>query len=80
MFRKTTADVVMSGYQVPKNTFVFRLGALASLDEQNFKQANTFLPERWIRGIFSSFKDTIKSFEMEMEAMTYFQLLVSKII
>ena len=49
---------MLSGYQIPKNTFVFRVGALSSTDENNFKEANKFLPERWLRGnLFIEYDD-----------------------
>ena len=41
-----------SGYQVPKDTFVFRMGTLMSNSEQYFDNPDKFLPERWFRGIY----------------------------
>jgi len=48
--RAAGQDIVLSGYQVPKGTLIFRLGALMSMDEKYFKNPDQFLPERWIRG------------------------------
>jgi len=48
--RAAGQDIVLSGYQVPKGTLIFRLGVLMSMDEKYFKNPDQFLPERWIRG------------------------------
>ena len=47
--RITNVDMVLSGYQVPKGTFVFRVGQVTSNSPQSFEKPKQFLPERWIR-------------------------------
>ena len=47
--RISQVDMVLSGYQVPKGTFVFRGGQLMSNDPHNFETPDKFLPERWLR-------------------------------
>jgi len=46
--RKTQEDMVLSGYHIPKGTIVTRQGR--NNDEEFYPQADTFIPERWIRG------------------------------
>jgi len=48
--RKTKVDMVLGGYQIPKNTLVMRHGALNSVDPKYFHNPDHFIPERWIRG------------------------------
>jgi len=48
--RNAGQDMVLSGYQVPKDTFVFRMGTLMSNSEEYFDKPDKFLPERWFRG------------------------------
>lgn len=48
--RKTQEDMILSGYHIPKDTTVIRVGILTSNDEKYYKDPEKFLPERWIRG------------------------------
>ena len=56
--RLTQKNMVLRGYQIPKGTFVLRVGALSSNDENIYKNADKFLPERWLRGCPEHDKDT----------------------
>lgn len=47
--RTTINDIVLAGYQIPKDTEVIPILIFASNDEQFYKSANQFLPERWLR-------------------------------
>lgn len=42
--------MVLGGYEIPSGTHVIRHGLLVSTSKKFFKQADQFLPERWIRG------------------------------
>merc|ERR1719233_1175596 len=42
--------MVLGGYSIPKGTTVIRCGILASNDDKYYKDADKFLPERWLRG------------------------------
>jgi len=48
--RQTKVDLVLGGYQVPKDTLVIRHNAVISNEESFYKQADKFIPERWLRG------------------------------
>ena len=48
--RNPDKDIVLNGYQIPKDTTVFRLGFIMSNDAENFKEPEKFMPERWMRG------------------------------
>jgi len=48
MIKYTTQDMVLSGYQVPAGTLVFRSSS-TSVDSANFSDPEKFLPERWLR-------------------------------
>jgi cytochrome P450 len=41
---------VLSGFLVPKDTMVMRVGHHTSNDPANFDRPAEFLPERWLRG------------------------------
>ncbi|CAH1398079.1 unnamed protein product [Nezara viridula] len=43
-------DTVFSGYLVPKGTLMLTQNLVACRNEDNFKNALEFIPERWIRG------------------------------
>lgn len=43
-------DMVLSGYKVPKETVVLVQTQVPSILENNFEQADKFIPERWLRG------------------------------
>ena len=43
--------MVLSGYQIPKDTFVVRFGYKTSNGAEYFKDPEIFMPERWMRGI-----------------------------
>ena len=49
-YRNIGTNTVMNGYQIPEGTLIYRIGFLSSNDPKYFKQADMFLPERWIRG------------------------------
>ena len=42
-------DYVISGYRIPKGTFVLYYSQVASMCSDNFKNPEVFLPERWLR-------------------------------
>ena len=42
--------MVLSGFQIPRGTKVFRAGLVTSTDAANFPEPQRFLPERWLRG------------------------------
>jgi ecdysone 20-monooxygenase len=39
---------VTGGYEIPSGSIVFCHHRLASLQEENFTDAKSFIPERWI--------------------------------
>ncbi|XP_055691197.1 probable cytochrome P450 12b2, mitochondrial [Lutzomyia longipalpis] len=49
VFRQTGENITIKGYQIPKNTFICMNTNLASLEEKNFADPESFKPERWIR-------------------------------
>lgn len=48
--RSTGQDLVLNGYQVPKNTDILMSMALIQRSEKYFKNSMEFIPERWVRG------------------------------
>jgi len=48
--RTAGQDMVLSGYQIPKGTFVMRVGVMMSTDDKYFDDPEAFMPERWVRG------------------------------
>ncbi|XP_068083408.1 probable cytochrome P450 49a1 [Anabrus simplex] len=48
--RKIANDVVLSNYRIPKGTEVLLNHMVATNKEENFPQANRFIPERWLKG------------------------------
>ncbi|XP_053965019.1 probable cytochrome P450 12c1, mitochondrial [Anastrepha ludens] len=47
--RETGADLVLSGYQVPKGTPAFISSNMLPNEERFFPRAREFIPERWLR-------------------------------
>ncbi|GAB0099458.1 hypothetical protein DMENIID0001_153180 [Sergentomyia squamirostris] len=47
--RIVSKDIVLKGYQIPKNTDVLMYHNLVYFDEQFFPNPRTFMPERWLR-------------------------------
>ncbi|XP_055693247.1 probable cytochrome P450 12b2, mitochondrial [Lutzomyia longipalpis] len=47
--RSTGKDIVLKGYQIPKNTDVFMNSSMIYTDEYYFPDAESFIPERWLR-------------------------------
>lgn len=47
--RKTAKDVVISGYQVPKNTTLVSANIYVTNSEKYVKRPKEYLPERWLR-------------------------------
>ncbi|KAF7283081.1 hypothetical protein GWI33_001487 [Rhynchophorus ferrugineus] len=47
--RSTVKDLVLSGYQIPKDTEVVSINILSSIDDKYFLKAQEFVPERWLR-------------------------------
>ena len=43
-------DMVLSGYQIPKGTFILRSGQVMSNNPANFPEPEKYIPERWLRG------------------------------
>ena len=43
-------DVVIGGYRIPKETTVVKAGSFTAMDDKNFVDPDTFMPERWLRG------------------------------
>ena len=48
--RITPVDMVLSGYRIPKGTFVLRGGQVMSNNPANFHEPEKYIPERWLRG------------------------------
>ncbi|KAI9565465.1 hypothetical protein GHT06_009257 [Daphnia sinensis] len=48
--RITDKDLVLSGYIIPKGTLVAALHQLMARLDENFPEAEKFIPERWIKG------------------------------
>jgi len=48
--RRTQVDMVLGGYQIPKDTVVTYLTALTMNDSDYFEDPEKFIPERWLRG------------------------------
>ncbi|XP_046635706.1 probable cytochrome P450 49a1 [Daphnia pulicaria] len=48
--RITDKDLVLSGYNIPKGSLVVALHQLMSHLDENFPDAQKFIPERWIKG------------------------------
>ncbi|XP_037044398.1 probable cytochrome P450 12b2, mitochondrial [Bradysia coprophila] len=48
--RGTGRNLVLQGYQIPKNTDVAMFGALLHLDDNHFTRSAEFIPERWLSG------------------------------
>lgn len=48
-FRNTSVDGSLSGYHIPKGTFVIINSNLLMKDERYYTRPNEFLPERWLR-------------------------------
>ncbi|XP_068083402.1 probable cytochrome P450 49a1 isoform X2 [Anabrus simplex] len=48
--RKVANDIVLSNYRIPKGTDVLIHHMVATNKEENFPQANRFIPERWLKG------------------------------
>ena len=46
--------MVLGGYQVPKDTFVFMNHAITSRDPKVYNKPLEFIPERWLRGQYSN--------------------------
>ena len=42
-------DLIINGYKIPAGTTVVRVGAFSSMDPENFREPEKFLPERWLR-------------------------------
>ncbi|GAB0087814.1 hypothetical protein DMENIID0001_021670 [Sergentomyia squamirostris] len=42
-------DIILKGYQIPKNTDILMYTYLLNYDEQHFPNPYTFMPERWLR-------------------------------
>lgn len=49
LVRTTMQDMVLSGYRVPKGTYVFMGLQLATMNEKQFGQPKKFIPERWLK-------------------------------
>nr|ARG41838.1 cytochrome P450 CYP12A18 [Bactrocera dorsalis] len=47
--RVTPKDIVLSGYQVPKNTWVSVVAASLLMDDRYYPRSKEYLPERWLR-------------------------------
>jgi cytochrome P450 len=47
-FAEATENTELAGIEIPKGTPVFLLTRPATLDDNNFQDANEFKPERWI--------------------------------
>lgn len=46
--RGTGRNLVLQGYQIPKDTDVAMIGSLLHLDENHFSRSSEFIPERWL--------------------------------
>lgn len=47
--RKSGANLVLQGYQVPKGTLVYLNHSAVSKMEQHFGRSDEFIPERWLK-------------------------------
>uniref|UniRef100_A0A1B0CKT8 Cytochrome n=1 Tax=Lutzomyia longipalpis TaxID=7200 RepID=A0A1B0CKT8_LUTLO len=47
--RSTGKDIILKGYQIPKHTDVFMNSSMIYTDEHYFPEAESFIPERWLR-------------------------------
>ncbi|XP_034487482.1 probable cytochrome P450 12a5, mitochondrial [Drosophila innubila] len=47
--RVTKSDIVLNGYQIPKETAVIMHYYVLHMDDQHFPRSKEFLPERWLR-------------------------------
>uniref|UniRef100_A0A1L8E4J3 Putative cytochrome n=1 Tax=Nyssomyia neivai TaxID=330878 RepID=A0A1L8E4J3_9DIPT len=47
--RTTGKDIVLKGYKIPKETDVFMNSQMIYSDDHYFPNANSFIPERWLR-------------------------------
>lgn len=47
--RKLKQDVELQGYHIPAGTTVALHGGISGIDENNFRDAEAFKPERWLR-------------------------------
>ena len=47
--RTATEDYVLSGYKIPKGTLVINYNMVTSTCSENFRNADEFIPERWLR-------------------------------
>lgn len=47
--RRPVKDVVLAGYRIPEGTDIIMGLSLSHTDESQFKQADKFIPERWIK-------------------------------
>ncbi|XP_014253807.1 cytochrome P450 302a1, mitochondrial [Cimex lectularius] len=43
-------DTILGGFLVPRETVVFTQNWVACRQEKHFKNANSFIPERWVKG------------------------------
>lgn len=48
--RRLPVDTVLCGYQMPKFTDISMSTMMMSMEEKNFKRANEFIPERFLKG------------------------------
>ncbi|XP_055709201.1 probable cytochrome P450 12b2, mitochondrial [Phlebotomus papatasi] len=48
--RSTGRNIVLKGYQIPKETDVFMNATAVHKDEHYFPDHDSFIPERWLRG------------------------------
>lgn len=60
--RQIPSDMEILGYHLPKGSQVSFLSFYISRDEKNFKQANQFIPERWLRNENNQVSESLHAF------------------
>ncbi|CAM1341169.1 cytochrome P450 [Tenacibaculum amylolyticum] len=49
LFFQANEDVVLNNVSIPKNTSIILQNTFATMQEENFSNANEFIPERWLK-------------------------------
>lgn len=49
LFFQANEDVILNNVSIPKNTSIILQNTFATMQEENFSNANDFIPERWLK-------------------------------
>lgn len=60
--REIPSDMEILGYHIPKGSHISFMSYYISRDEKNFKQANQFIPERWLRDENHQMSESLHAF------------------